>query len=45
MEKENDYEIYELTCEKCNKKIVSLSENQANYNMKAHKLTCKGKKC
>jgi len=32
-------EIYELTCGKCGKVIKSLSENQANFNMKQHKLT------
>jgi len=37
-----DTEIYELTCEKCGKVIKSLSESQADYNMKAHKITCKG---
>ena len=39
-----DYEVYELTCKKCGKVIRSLSENQADYNMKAHELTCKGEK-
>lgn len=38
------YEIHELTCDKCGKVIVSLNESQADYNMKAHKLTCKGVK-
>lgn len=33
--------IYKLTCPICKKKIVSLSENQADYNMKAHRLTHK----
>jgi hypothetical protein len=39
-----DYEIHELTCPKCGKIIVSLSEAQADYNMKAHAITCKGVK-
>ena len=38
METENNNEIYELTCEVCGKIIKSLSENQANFNMKQHKL-------
>lgn len=33
-------EIYELTCERCGKKIISLNENQANQNMKVHKIKC-----
>jgi len=44
MVKKKDYEVYELTCKKCGKVIRSLSENQADYNMKAHELTCKGEK-
>lgn len=32
-------EIYELKCNVCNKVITALSENQANYNLKAHELT------
>lgn len=39
MEAENNNEIYELTCEVCGKIIKSLSENQATFNMKQHKLT------
>lgn len=42
--KAKDYEVYDLTCEKCGKRIISLSEAQADYNMKAHKITCKEKK-
>lgn len=39
-----NYEVHELTCEKCGKVIVALNEAQADYNMKAHKITCKGSK-
>lgn len=42
--KRDDTEIYELTCDKCGKVIKSLSENQANQNMKVHKLSCDGEK-
>lgn len=38
-----NYEIHELVCPKCGKVIVALNEAQADYNMKAHKITCKGK--
>ena len=38
-----DTEIYELKCEVCGKVIKSLSENQADMNMKQHKLTHGGK--
>jgi len=34
-----DNEIYELKCEICGKVIRSLSENQADYNMKSHMIT------
>lgn len=37
-------EIHELTCPKCGKLITSLYESQADYNMKAHMITCKGAK-
>ena len=40
MVEQKDNEIYELKCNHpgCNKVIRSLSENQANFNMKQHKL-------
>jgi len=43
MVKAKDYKVYTLKCE-CGKVIVSLSEAQADYNMKVHKINCKGNK-
>ena len=44
MEQNNLREVYELKCEICGKVVTSLNENQADYNMKAHKLSHKRKK-
>ena len=44
MVKAKDYEVFIKVCKKCGKRIISLSEDQADYNLRAHEITCKGAK-
>lgn len=37
-------ELYELKCPFCGKRVISLNENQVNYNMRQHEMSCAAKK-